>query len=181
MNIVLIVPTGIGARIGGHAGDATPVCKLMASLSDILVTHPNVVNASDINEMPENVFYVEGLILDRFLLGEFSLRRPTQNRILLVANRPVLFAFGCCCWSRVLYCQLKKLPAGSSGVCSIFGFCLNCFCVGSEDGVLAYHSVLTYWLCFINSLNICLKALGMRLSLVGSCSVSQVGRGVLCQ
>ncbi len=89
MNIVLIVPTGIGAKIGGHAGDANPVCKLLASLSDILVTHPNVVNASDINEMPENVFYVEGSMLDRFLVGEFFLNQPFQNKILVVANHPI--------------------------------------------------------------------------------------------
>lgn len=88
MNIVLIIPTGIGAKIGGHAGDANPVCKLMASLSDILVTHPNVVNASDINEMPDNVFYVEGSMLDRFLSGGIHLRQPTQNKILVVVNSP---------------------------------------------------------------------------------------------
>jgi len=89
MNIVLIVPTGIGAYIGGNAGDANPVCKLLASLSDTLVTHPNVVNASDINEMPDNVFYVEGSILDRFLSGEFCLKQPSQNRMLIAVNRPI--------------------------------------------------------------------------------------------
>ncbi len=89
MNIVLIVPTGIGAEIGGHAGDANPVCKLFASLSDTLITHPNVVNASDINEMPENVFYVEGSILDAFLEGSVALKQPRQNKILVVVNSPV--------------------------------------------------------------------------------------------
>ncbi len=89
MNVVLIVPTGIGAEIGGHAGDANPVCKLLAAVSDTLITHPNVVNASDINEMPDNVLYVEGSILDRFLAGEIHLKQPHQNRILVVTNRPV--------------------------------------------------------------------------------------------
>ena len=88
MNIVLIVPTGIGAEIGGHAGDANPVCKLLASVADKLITHPNVVNASDINEMPDNVWYVEGSFLDRFLQGEIKLKQPLQNRILVVTNRP---------------------------------------------------------------------------------------------
>ncbi len=89
MNIVLIIPTGIGAKIGGHAGDANPVCKLLAALSDTLITHPNVVNASDINEMPENVFYVEGSMLDRFLAGKVFLKQPLQNKILVVSNHPV--------------------------------------------------------------------------------------------
>lgn len=88
MNVVMIVPTGIGAEIGGHAGDANPACKLLASVADTLVTHPNVVNASDINEMPDNVLYVEGSILDRFLRGETCLRQPLQNRILVVTNSP---------------------------------------------------------------------------------------------
>ena len=33
-NAVLLVPTGIGADIGGHAGDATPVAQLLASVCD---------------------------------------------------------------------------------------------------------------------------------------------------
>ena len=50
-NAVLLVPTGIGAEIGGHAGDATPVAKLLSKTCDTIITHPNVVNASDINEI----------------------------------------------------------------------------------------------------------------------------------
>jgi hypothetical protein len=53
-NAVLLVPTGIGAEIGGHAGDATAVARLLAESCDKLVLHPNVVNASDINEPPDN-------------------------------------------------------------------------------------------------------------------------------
>lgn len=89
MNTVFIVPTGIGCSIGGHAGDATPAFKLIASVSDIAITHPNVVNASDINEMPANTWYVEGSILDRFLEDSFCLKRPYSNKILLVVNKPI--------------------------------------------------------------------------------------------
>jgi len=89
MNTVFIVPTGIGCEIGGHAGDANPAFKLIASMSDIAITHPNVVNASDINEMPENSLYVEGSILDRFLRGELYLEEVWYNKILLVVNKPV--------------------------------------------------------------------------------------------
>lgn len=88
MNVVLIVPTGIGAEIGGHAGDANPVAKLIGKCCDKLITHPNVVNASDINEMPENTLYVEGSILDRFLRGEIYLKEVFYNKILLVVNKP---------------------------------------------------------------------------------------------
>ena len=86
MNVVFIVPTGIGAEIGGHSGDATPAAKLIASLSDALFTHPNVVNASDINEMSENMLYIEGSILDRFLEGQIGLEEVYSNKILLAVN-----------------------------------------------------------------------------------------------
>ncbi len=68
-NVAMLIPTGIGAAIGGHAGDATPVAQLLASVCDSLVIHPNVVNASDINEMPANALYVEGSVLCRLIMG----------------------------------------------------------------------------------------------------------------
>jgi len=89
INVVMIIPTGIGANLGGHAGDGNPAAKLLAVCCDKLITHPNVVNASDINEMSENTLYVEGSILDRFLRGEIYLKEVFYNKILLVVNKPV--------------------------------------------------------------------------------------------
>jgi len=86
-NAALIIPTGIGAEIGGHAGDATPVSKLMASVCDTLITHPNVVNASDINELPENGLYVEGSVLSQLLMGTIALQKKRSNRILVVVDK----------------------------------------------------------------------------------------------
>ncbi len=83
---VLLVPTGIGAEIGGHAGDAAPVARLLASACDTLITHPNVVNASDINELPENGLYVEGSVLSRLLMGTVGLQKVRSNRVLLVID-----------------------------------------------------------------------------------------------
>ena len=87
MNIVLVIPTGIGCEIGGHAGDANPVAKLMGACCDNLILHPNVVNSSDVNEMPENSWYVEGSCLNRFLRGEIYLDRPRLNKILIAVNK----------------------------------------------------------------------------------------------
>lgn len=94
MRVVMIVPTGIGCSIGGHAGDANPSAKLLSAASEELIVHPNVVNASDINEMRENVLYVEGSALDRFLWGDLALRRVQvgSNRILVLANGPAPIA-----------------------------------------------------------------------------------------
>ncbi len=85
-NTVLLVPTGIGAEIGGHAGDATPVARLLASVCDNLITHPNVVNASDINEMPENGLYVEGSVICRLLMGTVGLQPVRANRVIVIID-----------------------------------------------------------------------------------------------
>lgn len=89
MNVAFIIPTGLGCKIGGHAGDATPAAKLIAQTCDKLILHPNVVNASDINEMPANALYVEGSILDRFLEGKIELQETSGNKVLVAVNPPL--------------------------------------------------------------------------------------------
>ena len=81
-----IVPTGVGAEIGGHAGDATPAAILLAQVADTLITHPSAVNASDINELPANGLYVEGSVLARLLMGTVGLRTARANRVLAVLD-----------------------------------------------------------------------------------------------
>ena len=80
------MPTGIGAEIGGHAGDATAVARLLAESCDKLVLHPNVVNASDINEPPDNALYVEGSIVTRLLMGTIGLQPTRANRVLVILD-----------------------------------------------------------------------------------------------
>jgi hypothetical protein len=86
-NVALLVPTGVNAALGGHAGDAGPLARLVAGVADTLITHPNVVNGSDINELPENGLYVEGSVICRLLMGTVGLRRVRSNRVLLVIDR----------------------------------------------------------------------------------------------
>ena len=92
-NVVLLIPTGIGAEIGGHSGDAGPAARLVAETCDTLILHPNVVNASDINEMSENSLYVEGSVITRLLMGTIGLAPRRSNRVLVVidAHRDELF------------------------------------------------------------------------------------------
>ena len=85
-NVAFLVPTGIGAEIGGHAGDATPAARVLAQACDRLITHPNVVNASDLNEMPENALYVEGSALTRVLMGTAALQPVRSNRVLVIMD-----------------------------------------------------------------------------------------------
>ena len=84
-----IVPTGIGCEVGGFAGDATPATNLLASACDLLLTHPNAVNAATMYRARPNVAYVEGYGLDRFMLGHWALRPVRANRIALVIDRAV--------------------------------------------------------------------------------------------
>ena len=86
-NALMLVPTGIGAEIGGHAGDAAPVARLLASACDTLITHPNVVNASDINEMPSNGLYVEGSVITDLLMGNCGLNPTKANRVILLIDK----------------------------------------------------------------------------------------------
>ena len=92
-NVVFLIPTGIGAEIGGHAGDATPAARLIAETCDTLILHPNVVNASDINEMPANSLYVEGSVIARLLMGTIGLVPTRANRVLVIldAHKDELF------------------------------------------------------------------------------------------
>jgi hypothetical protein len=77
----MIVPTGVGASIGGFAGDATPSLNLLASVTDVLITHPNVANAAVFQKLPENALYVEGYGLDQFMQGHWALQPVRKNRI----------------------------------------------------------------------------------------------------
>ena len=85
-NVALLIPTGIGAEIGGHAGDAGPIARLLAETCDSLILHPNVVNASDINEMPTNSLYVEGSVITRLLMGTVGLAPARTNRVLVLID-----------------------------------------------------------------------------------------------
>jgi hypothetical protein len=86
-NAVFLVPTGIGAEIGGHSGDSGPVARLLASVCDTLITHPNVGNAADINELPANALYVEGSVIADLLMGNIELRPVRSNRLLMLMER----------------------------------------------------------------------------------------------
>ncbi len=83
---VLIVPTGVGAAIGGYAGDALPVARAIAQVTDTLITHPNVLNGAQLSWPLPNALYVEGYGLDRFAAGDWGLRLVHHNRIGLLLD-----------------------------------------------------------------------------------------------
>ena len=86
---VLIVPTGVGASIGGYAGDALPVARAIAQVADRLITHPNVMNGAQLYWPLSNALYVEGYGLDQFAAGNWGLQLVHRNRIGLLIDAEV--------------------------------------------------------------------------------------------
>lgn len=83
-----IVPTGIGASIGGYAGDASVWARKFAEFSRLIV-NPNVVNAGCFSGITENMLYVEGYTLDEFFKGNLSLIPSKNNKIGVVFDKGI--------------------------------------------------------------------------------------------
>lgn len=84
-----MVPTGIGAAIGGYAGDAIPVARTLSVVCDRIITHPNVLNGAQLYWPIPNTWYVEGYGLDQFAAGRWGLRPVHQNRIGVVLDQAI--------------------------------------------------------------------------------------------
>ena len=86
---ILIIPTGVGAAIGGYAGDALPVARAMAEVCDVLITHPNVLNGAMLYWNLLNTLYVEGYGIDQFCKGDWGLQTVHQNKIGLIFDQGI--------------------------------------------------------------------------------------------
>ncbi|MEM8615243.1 MAG: DUF3326 domain-containing protein, partial [Cyanobacteria bacterium P01_H01_bin.105] len=86
---MMIVPTGVGAAIGGYAGDALPVARAIATVTDRLITHPNVLNGAQLYWPLPNAYYVEGYGLDQFAASRWHLNPVHQNTIGLVLDQAI--------------------------------------------------------------------------------------------
>ena len=87
--VVLIVPTGIGASIGGYAGDALPVARAISQICNRLITHPNVLNGAQLYWHLPNTFYVEGYGLDQFAASSWGLQPVHKNRVGLIFDQGI--------------------------------------------------------------------------------------------
>lgn len=83
-----IVPTGVGASIGGFAGDASGWARKLAKKCNLIV-NPNVVNAACFSGITENMLYVEGYSLDRFFKGEVCLNPSSDNKIGIIFDKAI--------------------------------------------------------------------------------------------
>ena len=83
---LLVIPTGIGCELGGYAGDALPVARLLAAASGCLITHPNVMNGAALYWSDSRIHYVEGSSLDRFAAGALALQPVRRQRVGLLLD-----------------------------------------------------------------------------------------------
>lgn len=83
-----IIPTGIGASIGGFAGDASRWARRLASKTKLIV-NPNVVNAACFSGITDSMLYVEGYTLDDFFKGKCCLKEFQKNKIGIVFDKSI--------------------------------------------------------------------------------------------
>lgn len=83
-----IVPTGVGASIGGFAGDASNWARKFAKEMNLIV-NPNVVNAACFSGITENMLYTEGWALTQFFKGKINLKPVENNKIGIIFDKSI--------------------------------------------------------------------------------------------
>lgn len=83
-----IIPTGIGASIGGFAGDASKWARKLSEKCKLIV-NPNVVNAACFSGINKNMLYVEGYTLDKFFKGNCCLKEGIRNKIGIIFDKSI--------------------------------------------------------------------------------------------
>lgn len=83
-----IVPTGIGASIGGYAGDASFWARKFASIRPTIV-NANVVNAACFSGINENMLYAEGWSIDEFFANKLAFSPSQNNKIGVIFDKAI--------------------------------------------------------------------------------------------
>ena len=84
----MIVPTGVGAKIGGFAGDASQVARKIANEFGLIV-NPNVVNAACFSGINQNMLYVEGWGISQLIKGNLNLQPSFNNKIGVIFDKAI--------------------------------------------------------------------------------------------
>ena len=83
-----VVPTGIGAKIGGFAGDASCFARKISEELPLIV-NPNVVNAACFSGISPNMLYTEGWTISQFFKGNVSLKPSYNNKIGIIFDKEI--------------------------------------------------------------------------------------------
>ncbi|HYO56005.1 DUF3326 domain-containing protein [Archangium sp.] len=85
--VLSIIPTGVGCELGGYAGDASPITRLLSTCADYVITNPNALNGSEFVGSLERVLYTEGYCIDLLSKGLVDLWVPQSNKVGLVIEK----------------------------------------------------------------------------------------------
>ena len=85
---LMIVPTGVGASIGGYAGDASSYAQKIARHIPLIV-NPNIVNAAVFSGITDNMLYTEGWSIEQFVKGIIGLVPSENNKIGIIFDRAI--------------------------------------------------------------------------------------------
>ena len=83
-----IVPTGIGASIGGYAGDASQWARKFAEIRPVIV-NANVVNAACFSGIDENILYSEGWGINELFAGNLRFILSKNNKIGVIFDKAI--------------------------------------------------------------------------------------------
>lgn len=86
--VSMIVPTGIGASIGGFAGDASFWARKFSEYFSLIV-NPNVVNAACFSGITDSMLYTEGWTFDKFMKGDIFLKPSKNNKIGIIFDKGI--------------------------------------------------------------------------------------------
>ena len=86
--IAFVVPTGVGASIGGFAGDASCYARKFAKEFNVIV-NPNVVNAACFSGITDNMLYTEGWAMSEFFKGKINLKPAKNNKIGIIFDKAI--------------------------------------------------------------------------------------------
>lgn len=86
--VAFVVPTGIGASIGGFAGDASCFAREFTCNFNVIV-NPNVVNAACFSGINESMLYTEGWTLSQFFKGNINLVPSKHNKIGVIFDKGI--------------------------------------------------------------------------------------------
>jgi hypothetical protein len=67
-----------------NSDNANLVTRALESFCDTLIIHPSVVNASDLNDLPENCLCLEASAVVHLLMADISIQPVRSNRVLTI-------------------------------------------------------------------------------------------------
>lgn len=89
--IAISIPTGIGANIGGYAGDFGYIARKFSQYFHLII-NPNAVNGGILSAINQDMDYLEGYLFDEFFKGNIGIipKKPYEtNKIGVIFDKSI--------------------------------------------------------------------------------------------